>query len=117
MKVATAAYPLDFLTSWAQYEDKIAAWVCEAAEAGASLAVFPEYAAMELATLAGTDVAGDLEASLYAVSDRLAEADAVHARLAAEHGIYILAGSGPAATDARPVNRACLIAPSGAIGV
>ena len=64
MKIATAAYPLDILTSWAQYEDKLAHWVAEAAVQGAELLVFPEYGAMELATLDGTNVAGDLEKSL-----------------------------------------------------
>ena len=116
MKIATAAYPLDVLTSEAQYEDKIAAWVAEAAQAGASLLVFPEYAAMELATLDGPEVAGDLEKSLWAVAARLPQADALHQRLAAEHGVHIVAGSGPARTDTRPVNRARLITPTGQIG-
>ncbi|WP_108836299.1 carbon-nitrogen hydrolase family protein [Tateyamaria sp. Alg231-49] len=122
MKIATASYPLDVLPDWAAYEDKLTAWVSEAVDAGADLLVFPEYAAMELATLAGLDVAGDLEASLFAVSDRLADADALHAHLASAYGVHILAGSGPA-TDAlpegvtRPVNRARLFAPSGAVGV
>ena len=64
MKVATAAYPLDVLHSWSQYEDKLSEWVQAAAEQGAKLLVFPEYGAMELATLAGLEVAGDLERSL-----------------------------------------------------
>jgi len=117
MKVAAAAYPLDALSSWAQYEDKLDAWVREASDAGAELLVFPEYGAMELATLAGAEIAADLEASLFAVSDRLADADALHQRLAASYGVHILAASGPAATEARPVNRARLITPSGQIGV
>lgn len=116
MKVATAAYTLDFQSSWAAYEDKVAAWVRDAAEQGAQLLVFPEYGAMELATLAGADVAGDLEASLFAVSDRLPDADRLHQRLAAEFDVHILAASGPAATSARPVNRARLFAPSAAMG-
>lgn len=122
MKIATASYPLDILPNWAAYEDKLTAWVREAAEAGADLLVFPEYGAMELATLAGLDVAGDLEASLFAVADRLADADALHAHLAATFEVHILAASAPA-TDAlpegvvRPVNRARFFAPSGAMGV
>lgn len=122
MKIATASYPLDVLPDWAAYEDKLTAWVGAAAQAGAQLLVFPEYAAMELATLAGLDVAGDLEASLLAVADRLEDADALHAHLAGAHNVHILAGSGPA-TDAlpdgvtRPVNRARLFTPSGAKGV
>ena len=117
MKIATAAYPLDVLTSWSAYEDKLAKWVGEAAAQGAELLVFPEYGAMELATLAGLDVAGDLEASLHAVSDRMLDADKVHVRLAAEHGVHIVAASGPADTGTRPVNRARLITPTGQIGV
>ncbi|SDG42826.1 carbon-nitrogen hydrolase family protein [Sulfitobacter delicatus] len=117
MKIATAAYPLDVLTSWAQYEDKLAHWVAEAAVQGAELLVFPEYGAMELATLDGADVAGDLEKSLYSVSEKLEEADRLHLKLAAEHDVHIVAASGPAVTDSRPVNRARLITPSGQIGV
>lgn len=116
MKIATAAYPLDHLTSWAQYEDKITDWVAEAAEEGADLLVFPEYGAMELATLVGLDVAADLEASLFAVSDRLEDADALHMHLAEVHGVHIVAASGPAATGTRPVNRARIFAPDGLRG-
>lgn len=117
MKIASAAYPLDVLTSWAQFEDKIEAWVADAAGAGADLLVFPEYGAMELATLDGLQVAGDLEASLFSVSDRLPDADALHVKLAASYGVHIIAASGPAATETRPVNRARLITPTGQIGV
>lgn len=117
MKIATAAYPLDVLTSEAQFEDKLEKWVAEAAGNGAQLLVFPEYAALELATLAGLATAGDLEKSLWAVVERLTYADGVHAKLAAAYGVHIVAGSGPAATDTRPVNRARLITPSGQIGI
>lgn len=122
MKIATASYPLDVLPDWGAYEDKLTAWVSEAATAGANLLVFPEYGAMELATLAGLDVAGDLEASLFAVAERLPKADALHARLAARFDVHILAASGPARPSegyviARPVNRARLFAPGGSVGV
>lgn len=117
MKVAAAAYPLDIFDSWQAYEDKLATWVSEAAGAGAQLLVFPEYGAMELATLAGLEVAGDLERSLDAVAERLDQADAVHLDLARQHGVHILAGSGPATGDPRPVNRARLVTPDGLIGV
>ena len=117
MKVAAAAYPLDVLQSWDHYADKLASWVGDAAGQGADLLVFPEYGAMELATLAGMVVAGDLEASLWAVAERLEQADAIHARLAAEHGVHILAASAPAhGTGPRPVNRARLFGPDGLIG-
>lgn len=116
MKVAAAAYPMDFLDSWAVYEDKLTRWVSEAAGAGADLLVFPEYGAMELATLAGRDVALDLEASLYAVSERIPEADELHAKLAQAFGVHILAASAPVFDSdqgERPVNRARFFAPNG----
>ncbi len=117
MKIATAAYPLDWLDSWAQYEDKLSRWVKQANDQGADLLVFPEYGAMELATLAGRDVALDLEQSLLAVSDRLENADAVHESLAAEYNVHILAASAPAVEEPRPVNRARLFAPDGSCGI
>ena len=66
MKIAAAAYPLDWFDDFNEYEAKLASWV-EAAE-GADLLVFPEYGAMELASLGGREVAGDPEASLHEVS-------------------------------------------------
>ena len=116
MNLATAAYPMEVLTSWAQYEDKISRWVSDAVGQGAELLLFPEYGAMELSTLAGLDVAGDLEASLYAVSERVPDADRLHARLAEDFGVHICAASAPVfAGGTRPVNRARFFAPSGAM--
>ena len=120
VNVAAAAYPLDWFEGWADYETKVADWVAGAAGAGAELLVFPEYAAMELASLGGREVAADLEAALREVDRHRPAADAMHARLAAHHGVHILAGSGPvydvAHAGDRPVNRASLFGPDGPIG-
>lgn len=114
MRVATSAYPLDFLDDWAAYAAKLTDWVRRAAAEGAELVVFPEYGAMELATLAGREVAQDLERSLHAVSDLLGDADDLHAELARRFGVHILAASAPCFDgQARPVNRARLFAPTG----
>lgn len=120
MKIATAAYPLDPLTSWADYAAKIEDWVKTAATEGANLLVFPEYGAMELAMLAGPEVANDLEGSMKAVSDLIPEADALHAELAAKYKVHICAASAPVydpAFGARPVNRARLFSPDGGCGI
>ncbi|MGX0879074.1 putative amidohydrolase [Roseovarius sp. MBR-154] len=120
MRIATAAYPLDALTRWADYAAKITDWVADAAGQGADLAVFPEYGAMELAMLDGPEAAGDLERSLHAVSNRIADVDDLHSTLAAKHGLHILAASAPVFDPdlgARPVNRARLFTPSGGCGV
>ena len=111
MRIATAAYPLDRLTDWDAYEAKITSWVEDAAGEGAELLVFPEYGAMELAMLDG---ATELEPSMRAVARHLPRADELHARLAASHGLHILAASAPVwdGTD-RPANRARLFTPEG----
>ena len=114
--IAAAAYPLDWFDSFAEYEAKLTAWVADAASKGAQLLVFPEYAAMELASLGGKAVAGDLEAALGEVARHKPAVDALHARLAAAHGVYILGGSGPVFVGNRPVNRATFYGPSGVIG-
>ena len=114
MKVATAAYNLDWLDSWAQYEDKLERWVAEAAQQGAELLVFPEYGAMELSTLDGAAVAGDLERSIRAVSERMEDVQVIHQRLAQTYKTYILGASAPVIDGSgRPVNRAALYAPDG----
>lgn len=114
--LAAAAYPLDWFDDFASYEAKIARWVAEAAGRGAELLVFPEYAAMELASLGGVAVAADLEGALSEVARHRPAVDALHARLAAEHGVLILGGSGPVFTGNRPVNRATLYGPNGIMG-
>jgi predicted amidohydrolase len=119
MRVAAAGYSMDFLSSIEAYEEKLTKWVGDAVANGAELLVFPEYGAMELATLAGRDVAMDLEASLHAVSQRIPEADAIHTKLAKAYGVYILAASAPVFDPEfgdRPVNRARFFAPDGSMG-
>ena len=114
--IAAAAYPLDWLNSFADFEAKMTRWVAEAAGQGAQLLVFPEYGAMELASLGGEAVADDLEGVLSEAARHRPAADALQARLAAEHGVYILGGSGPVFSGNRPVNRATFFGPSGVLG-
>ncbi|WP_330449477.1 carbon-nitrogen hydrolase family protein [Paracoccus marcusii] len=113
MKIAAAAYPIDWFDSFDAYAAKLARWV---SDADADLLAFPEYGAMELASLSGRAVAGDLEASLHAVAALDPQVRALHADLAARHGCHILGASGPAFDGARPVNRAVLYGPDGVIG-
>jgi predicted amidohydrolase len=118
LRIAAAQYPIQRLATLADYRDKLARWVAEAAGGGAQLLVFPEYGAMEYAGASGDAVAGDLAASLAAVSDALAAMDAAHAELAQRHKVHILAASGPSARPGgRYVNAARLFTPTGRMGV
>ena len=117
LNIAAAQYPLDELSSPAEYRDKITRWVGEAVSAGAQLLVFPEYGAMELASLAGKQVAGDLQGAIDAVSDRLPLQAELHEQLAVDHGVTIVAASGPQRhSDGRATNLARIFAPSGKCG-
>lgn len=118
VRIAAAAYACEFLGTWAAYEDKLSAWVAEAAGQGAGLVVFPEWAGLELATFDGRATAADLVGCIDAQTAWLAEADALHARLAARHGVHICAASALIRrADGLSVNRARLVTPEGAIGV
>lgn len=114
--LAAAAYPLTWFDDWPAFEAKLTAWVADAAGQGADLLVFPEYGAMELGSLGGAAIAADLEGSLREVDSHRAAMLDIYARLAAEHGVHILSGSGAAYTGDRPVNRASLVTPAGLAG-
>ena len=121
MKIAAAAYPLDFHADFASYAAKTADWVARAADAGADLLVFPEYGLMEQSSLAGRAAAAGLEGSLRAVARLRRLTDGMFAELAQARGLHILGPSGPvfdgdSAVTGRPVNRATLFGPGGVIG-
>lgn len=114
--VAAAQYPIDALADWDAYAAKLERWVNSAATGGASLAVFPEYGAMELASLDPATM-GSLSGSMEFVSSLLPQVDALHAQLSARYGLHILAGSAPCRNeDGYYVNRARLFTPSGMVG-
>lgn len=115
-RVAAAQYPIERLADWSADEAKLTRWVAEAAAGGAALAVFPEYGAMELASLDPATM-GDLAGSIDSVSRLLPQVDALHARLAAEHGLHVLAASAPRRLpDGTVRNTARLFAPNGKHG-
>lgn len=109
--LAAAQYPVDELRDWQHFEDKLGRWCREAATAGARLLVFPEYASMELASLFGPQLRADLHGQIAAMQDLLPRWQSLHARLARELGVYLLAGSFPVREGGGYRNRAWLYAP------
>ncbi len=116
VRIAAAQYPIERFASLDGYRAKISRWVEEAASQGAEFLVFPEYGAMEYAGAAG-DAASDLARSLDVVSDAIGALDETHSTLARQHGVHILASSGPVRRGDRFTNAARLFAPSGKHGV
>lgn len=118
LHVAAAQYPIGQPRSLQEWEDKVCDWVETGAETGAQLLVFPEYAAIEQAACFGSEVYGDLSATLDKVAELGASRVGLHIQLAAKYGVHILVGSGPFKTsDGRFVNAAQLVTPSGLTGV
>ncbi|MEM7303693.1 MAG: carbon-nitrogen hydrolase family protein [Pseudomonadota bacterium] len=116
-KIAAAQYPLDFLSDEGEYISKITRWVEEAVNEDARLLVFPEYGSMELASLAGRDIAADLHKSLDAVSQRIRLQRQIHSALAKNHDVFIVSASAPCRLeDGTATNVAHIFAPNGKIG-
>lgn len=116
MKLAAAAYPLDWHNRWNDYVGKLRVWVRTAAEQGADILVFPEHGGFELASLAGEDNARSGERAIDAVTARIKDVDDLHASLAREFKVHICAASGPIRDGGLPRNRARLFAPDGSRG-
>jgi len=114
LRIAAAQYDVAPLADWAGYERRITAWVDEAALAGARLLLFPEYFAMELASLFGPEVPLSLPRQLHAMQELLPGFLALFARLARTHGACIVAGSYPVRlADGSYRNRCHLFHPDG----
>ncbi|MFN3846295.1 MAG: carbon-nitrogen hydrolase family protein [Paracoccaceae bacterium] len=114
--LASAAYDLTWFDQFDDHAAKLTRWVADAAGQGAKLLVFPEYGSMELSSLGGRAVAGDLEGSLHEVARHGPATDALHLDLARRYDCLILGASRPFFLGPRPVNRATLYGPSGVVG-
>lgn len=114
-KVASAQYGIDFLDNWRHYRRKLTGLVEEAVDHGSQFLVFPEYAALELASLFPQEVYSSLSGQLAALQDCLSDFIDLHRHLAERHQIYILAGSFPVHIETGYRNRAYFFAPDGAL--
>ncbi|PTW53221.1 putative amidohydrolase [Breoghania corrubedonensis] len=117
MRVAAAQYPIDWLDSLDDWKTKTTDWVEQALSERAQLLVFPEYGSMELASLFGKEVAGNIDASVDAMGGILPDFIAHWRALAVKSGVHILAPSFPERDAAGMVrNVARLFTPAGACG-
>jgi predicted amidohydrolase len=100
--------PSTGLEGWAARLDRE---VAEAAAHGAELVLMPEYAPMEMAAGATPDPVREL----HTAADLTPAAVAAARDVARRHGVWLLPGTLPFRDGQRIVNRAPLIAPSGAV--
>lgn len=117
MKLAAAAFPIEWHSRWNDYVGKLRVWIRTAAEQGAELVVFPQHAALELASLAGAENAKDPDRAIDALTARLKDVDDLHASLAREFKLTISAATGPIRLRSDgAVDRARLFTPDGGMG-
>ncbi|MES2684043.1 MAG: carbon-nitrogen hydrolase family protein [Pseudomonadota bacterium] len=117
LRIAAAQFPVFEPADWPAVEHKVEHFVSQAADRGAQLLVFPEYAAMSLAALRPNGVKGHLQEELRAIQGYHGNWLALHARLARQHRLHLLAGSFPVQLDDGSYrNRAHLFAPNGKSG-
>ena len=91
IRIAAAQYPIDYFERFDDFRTKLDRWVAEAVAADAELLVFPEYGAMELASLFPAEVQRSLPDQLAAMQELLADFLAAHRALARKHGVHIRA--------------------------
>ncbi|MDO6682659.1 MULTISPECIES: carbon-nitrogen hydrolase family protein [unclassified Oceanobacter] len=120
LRVATAAYEVGFLASFADWQKKISALVAEAAEDGAKVLLLPEYVSLELTSLFPPAVYQSLKQQLIELQGLRVPFVAEFVRLAKQHQVVIAAGTFPVglATVAgweQYVNRCYLCYPSGEV--
>lgn len=95
LRVATAQYDISFLESWAKFEEKTRNWIKSAANNQANIAMLPEYAAMELASLFPKAIYSSLSKQLSELQNLLPDYLALFSTLANEYNLYIQAGTFP----------------------
>lgn len=114
MKIAVAKYPVDAPADFAAFADKQARWLREAADAGARIAVLPEYLSLELGATFEAPVRDDLHASLAAIQRYRADWVALFSGLARTCDLHVIAGSFLLDSgEGRYRNRADLFSPDG----
>ncbi|MES2884787.1 MAG: carbon-nitrogen hydrolase family protein [Pseudomonadota bacterium] len=121
LRIAAAQFPVFEPQDWAEVERTLKQFVSHAADQDSQLLVFPEYAAMSLAGVFPNNIKGHLRTELRAIQSLHGEWLALHARLARDYRLHILAGSFPVQisdANAAPIyrNRAQLFAPNGRSG-
>ena len=93
LKVASAKWPVGQPGSFDAFADRVRSRLDAAAQAGAQLAVLPEYLSLELAATFDETISGDLHASLAAIQRYRQDWLELFTTLAGDTGMTLLAGT------------------------
>lgn len=112
MRIATAAWPIDYHDSWNSYVSKADRWVAEAASQGANLLLLPEYGSMELTSL--VEHGSDLLQSISEMQELFHPFCGVWAKLSDQYAVTIVAPSFPVFREERYFNESWVFGVGGA---
>lgn len=115
MKLACAQYPVTRFDRLQDWQAHVAGWVDRAARNEAHILLFPEYGAMELASLLSPGLQQDLTGQIAALQALHDPFVATWAALAKTHDVHIVAPSFPVRVGDGFRNRAYVIAPDGRV--
>lgn len=93
MRIAVAKYPIQALSDFSAVARRMGLLLRQARDAGARIAVLPQYLSLELAANLGTAVAADLPASLAGIQRYRGAWLELFAGLARQLDMHIVAGS------------------------
>lgn len=116
MKIAVAQYPITFFSSFAEWQDHTGQWVESAESQGAELLVFPEYGAMELASLLPDAERNDLRLQISGMDRLRAGFLTTFDELARRWQTVIVAPSLPVTEGGQVFNRAFVFSENGLAG-
>lgn len=116
IRVAVASYCFNAVATIEEWRTLAAAWVDRAAELGADLIVFPEYASLEVLSAFPAEVQQDMGRNLGTLRDLLAFFLETFSMAAAKTGRVIVAPSIPVWVEDRYVNRVHVFSPGGLVG-
>lgn len=117
LRIASAQYDIGCFLHWQDYVAKAERWAQEAADAGAQLLLWPEYASMELASLFPRSVQLSLAEQLEHLQHLRDDFIALYDGIARRHGLHLLPGTFPVRLDNGEYrNRAWLFGPQGLLG-
>lgn len=117
LRIAAAQYPITRHNDWSAFSHHAATWVRDAVRQRAQWLVFPEYGAMELVSLLGSEAdvrAMTLADQLVGLQSYFARWQRCYAELAVSERVWIVAPSFPVAdTSGQYRNQAWIFAPDG----
>ena len=117
MKVAVAKYTISEPRDFAEFAEKQARLIDEAARAGAEVVVLPEYLSLELAATFDASISGHLLPSLKATQVYREQWLVLFSQLARQHRLHLVAGSFLVEhDDGRYRNRSDWFTPQGSHG-